>query len=171
MTIQERINKIKDYFIGMNVAENIVYVSVKFPNKWAVSELTEPNFKTNIAPMSNGAGIYFYTELLNGFDVVFDAIEYNINFNQQAEERIALLKQKIDELREIFDREDIETLKTIEFKYKVPKKKNVSKNGNNRGKKNLDQSKENIEKNDNIEAVAEKVEIVEEKKDEKDTSK
>jgi hypothetical protein len=62
-----------------------------------------------------------------GFDKVFDAIEYNIQFNQEAQAKVNLLRTKVEELKTIFETEDIETLKTLEFKYKQKKKPKTNK--------------------------------------------
>lgn len=124
MNIQERINTIKPHFIEMNVSDGIIYVAVTFPEKWAINELINENYDVNVAPIQSG-GFYFYTNLVNGFDRVFDAIDYTIKFNEQAEEKIKLLIAKVDELKEIFNEEDIEILKTIEFKFKKKRIKKV----------------------------------------------
>jgi hypothetical protein len=66
-----------------------------------------------------------------GFDKVFDAIEYNITFNEEAQAKVSLLKQKIEELKDLFESEDIEILKTLEFKYKKKKTKTPKKQSTN----------------------------------------
>lgn len=123
MNITERIENIKEYFHSMNVAaENgIIYVLVQFPKGWGCSEVTEHNFNVKVARDENPEFYYFFADLAIGFDKVFDAIEYNIQFNLEAQAKVNLLRSKIDELRDIFEREDIDTLKTLEFKYKQKK--------------------------------------------------
>ena len=130
MNIQERINKLGDYFKGMQVsAENgIIYVTVQFQKGWACSEVTEHNFGVNAVRDEIPGVFYFFTDMEVGFDKVFDAIEYNIHFNEDAQTKVNLLREKIEELRNIFETEDIETLNTLEFKYKKKiKKSNKSK--------------------------------------------
>ena len=129
MNINDRIKNISEYFVSMNVAaENgIIYVLVNFPQRWACSELTEYNFNVTAVRAETPTSFYFFTSMENGFDKVFDAIEYNINFNKEAQIKVSLLKEKIDELKDIFENEDIETLKTLEFKYKKKKIKNTKK--------------------------------------------
>jgi hypothetical protein len=126
MNIQERINKLGDYFKGMQVnAENsIIYVTVQFQKGWACSEVTEHNFNVKAVQDEIPGVFYFFTDMEIGFDKVFDAIEYNINFNEEAQAKVNLLREKIEELRDIFESEDIDTLKTLEFKYKKKVKKN-----------------------------------------------
>lgn len=124
MSIQDRINKIGPFFKKMGVTDKFIYIVLNFPDRWGISESAMENFKITSTRLENGE-YYFYADRQIGFDNMFDAIEYTINFNRQAEEKIELLKAKINELQKIFSEEDISVLKTIEFKYK---KKNSKKN-------------------------------------------
>ena len=130
MNIKERIEKLGMYFHSMNVAaeNNIIYVRVQFPKGWGCSELTEYNYKVKTVNDEIPGYFYFFADMEVGFDKVFDAIEYNIKFNEEAQAKVNLLREKIEELKNIFENEDINTLKTLEFKIKkkAPKKrKNV----------------------------------------------
>lgn len=133
MNIKERIEKLGTYFNSMNIAadNNIIYVRVQFPKGWGCSEVTEYNFNVKSVKDEIPGYFYFFADLDVGFDKVFDAIEYNINFNEEAQEKVTLLREKIEELKTIFENEDISVLKTLEFKIK--KKKN-----NTRKQKPLD---------------------------------
>jgi hypothetical protein len=133
MSIQERINKLGDYFKGMQVsAENgIIYVTVQFQKGWACSEVTEHNFGVKAVQDETPGVFFFFTDMEVGFDKVFDAIEYNINFNEEAQAKVNLLREKIEELRTIFENEDIDTLKTLEFKCKKKSPKTVKTKKNN----------------------------------------
>lgn len=133
MTIQERINKLGEYFKGMQVsAENgIIYVTVQFQKGWACSEVTEHNFGVKAVQDETPGIFFFFTDMEVGFDKVFDAIEYNIKFNEEAQAKVNLLREKIEELRTIFENEDIDTLKTLEFKYKRKSSKVIKSKKNN----------------------------------------
>lgn len=127
MNITNRIENIRSYFHSMNVAaENgIIYVLVQFPKGWGCSEVTEHNFGVKTVRDDNPEFFYFFADLTVGFDKVFDAIEYNIRFNEEAQAKVNLLRSKIEELKNIFETEDIETLKTLSFQLK---KKKTTKN-------------------------------------------
>ena len=118
MNIKERIEKLGQYFISMNVAaENgLIYILVQFPKGWGCSEVTEFNFNVKTVRDDNPGWFYFFTSMEIGFDKIFDAIEYNIKFNEEAQE-----------LKNIFENEDINVLKTLEFKFKK-KTKTIKKN-------------------------------------------
>lgn len=129
MNIKERIKKLGAYFNNLNISSenNIIYVHVKFPKGWGCSEVTEHNFNVKCVQDEIPGYFYFYADIEVGFDKVFDAIEYNIQFNEEAQAKVELLKIKVEELKNIFEEEDIETLKTLEFKVKKKKETKVKK--------------------------------------------
>lgn len=125
MNIKERIERLGMYFNSMNVAaeNNIIYVRVQFPKGWGCSELTEHNFNVTAVTDEIPGYFYFFANMEVGFDKIFDAIEYNIQFNEEAQTKVTLLREKIEELKNIFENEDISVLKTLVFKYKKKKVK------------------------------------------------
>lgn len=127
MNIKERIERLGMYFHSMNVAaeNNIIYVRVQFPKGWGCSELTEYNFNVKSVTDEIPGYFYFFANMEIGFDKIFDAIEFNIQFNEEAQAKVSLLREKIEELKDIFENEDINVLKTLEFKYKKKKPKSI----------------------------------------------
>ena len=148
--VKERIDNLKEYFLGMDVKENVISVAVQFPRKWVIIDGLEEKYGIVVDPCKNTEGspyedkpnsYYFAASLTDGFDVLFDAIEENVSVMISAEERIKLLDEKIKEIKELFDDEDnsLEKLRTLEFTFqssfrsnKKPKAKQVvSDNGDN----------------------------------------
>lgn len=121
MNIKERIKKISEYFKEMQVIDvdgvQTIYVVVKFPNGWKIDNTLEEKYKTIVEVGNEPNEFYFFTELENE-ENVFNAIEYNIEKMKDAIERATLLKQKINELKELFQDESIsiQTLRTLNFK-------------------------------------------------------
>lgn len=132
MNIKERIERLGVYFNSMNVAaeNNIIYVRVQFPKGWGCSELTEHNFNVTAVTDDIPGYFYFFANMDIGFDKIFDAIEYNIQFNEEAQAKVSLLREKIEELKTIFENEDINVLRTLEFKYKKKKPRTVAQKKN-----------------------------------------
>lgn len=129
MDVKERIKKIQEYFKGMQVdesdGEQIIYVMVEFPPRWEVQPETPNKFDISIG--QDGNIYYFCASLEQGFDVIFDAIEYNIGKMKVALERAQLFKQKAKELQDLFADENItiEILRSLDFTYKGKKKKTI----------------------------------------------
>lgn len=118
--IKDRIKNLGSYFNEMKVAsgengEEYIYVTVMFPREWVLDARTAEKFNVDCS-VENGI-TYFWADLETEFSTVFDAIDYNIKVNKEAQEKVVLFNQKINELREIFADEDndIEKLKTLEF--------------------------------------------------------
>lgn len=126
MEIQDRINKIKQYFINFNIVEGYSYILAKFPPNWKMPKKEELMEAYGVKIAADPKGICFFTEFSNSTDMLFDAVEYIIDFNEKLMERVALFKEKMNELNELFSSEDLETLKTLEFKF-GKKKKNKKK--------------------------------------------
>lgn len=121
MTIKERIKKIHNYFKEMQIVtvdgEQVIYVSVLFPNGWVIDDKIEEKFNVTVNEGTYPNEFYFATEIDNGEDKIFDAIEYTIEKMQDAIERAQLLRNKITELREIFQNDNISIgkLRTLKF--------------------------------------------------------
>ena len=155
--IKDRIKQIKPYFNGMQVenveGEQVIYVVVSFPKKWFIVEGIEEKFDVVVEKGTYEGDYIFITELGKGFDVLFDAIDYNVNEMKIAQERAELLQQKIFELKELFTSEDIpiDALRKLEFSYKG-KKRPLPQQKQQKNTEVDEENKENIidkeEKND-----------------------
>lgn len=128
VNINEKIKNIGEYFLGMNVAEGFIYITVRFPDGWKVSNRLEEKYDVKAIRTENEMGYYFFTSMDVGFEKIFEAIEDTISFNEVALLKQQLFMEKIKELQILFEDEPLEVLETIEFKYK--KRKNGKKNEN-----------------------------------------
>lgn len=151
LDIIDRIKKLGSYFNSMNIeGENdIIYVRVCFPKGWVCSEVTEHNFNVKAVKDEVPGYFYFYTETQCGFESLFDAIDYNIKFNQDAQDKVNLLRIKIEELKNIFEEEDISVLRTLEFKYRKKKEKIKKLDKKNEIDEIPQKEDDNIDLNDN----------------------
>lgn len=128
VNINEKIKNIGDYFLGMNVAEGFIYITVRFPDGWKVSNRLEEKYDVKAIRTENEMGYYFFTSMDVGFEKIFEAIEDTISFNEVALLKQALFMEKIKELQILFEDEPLDVLETIEFKYKKKRgKKNEVK--------------------------------------------
>lgn len=123
MSIKQRIENIKEYFKEMQIVtidgEQVIYVIVNFPYGWVIDELLETKFQVTVQEGEYPTEFYFATNIDNGENKVFDAIEYNIEKMKDAIERAQLLKVKIAELKDIFQNENITLpeLRSLRFKW------------------------------------------------------
>ena len=125
MAIVDRINKIKNYFFEFNIQiENEAsYVIVRFPDKWTLPDQNSlmEVYKTQVSLQREG--VYFITEINNDPEILFDCIDYVIDFNNEVDARKELLSQKASELSSLFATEPLEKLRLLEFTFGKSKKR------------------------------------------------
>ena len=105
MDINKRIENIKPFFISFNVIaeDDASYVLIRVPNGWTIQPITATfHDKYNVETVIKDEGIYFFTEIKNGVEPLFDCADELISYNKNIEARKALLRNKIDELTHIF---------------------------------------------------------------------
>lgn len=123
MNIKQRIEKISQYFKEMQITtvdgKQVIYVVVSFPRNWIIDENIEKKFGIAVSRGVDISEYYFCTDIDSGEDVLFDAIDYNIEKMQEAIERAQLLSNKTKELKSLFENENIsiESLRTLTFQY------------------------------------------------------
>ena len=125
--ISERIVSLGDKFMGFNITSGYIYALINLPKKWSIpSEIDDYNVKS--VADNKSTGTYFFTEIVNGVDKVFDAIDHCVGVNKDAMERAQIFQEKIAELKEIFGdgTKTIEELRTLEFNF-PPQKKGVKR--------------------------------------------
>lgn len=124
MNIKDRIKKLGAYFQGMQIVTTddgaqVIYVIVRFPYNWIIDDEIEKKFGVTVAQGNSADEYYFCTDIDTGEQVIFDAIEYNIDKMKEAIERAQLLSRKTSELKALFENENvtIEELRTLKFVY------------------------------------------------------
>ena len=136
--MQERIAKLGKMFAGLNIGNDnngkqFIYLELVFPKGWGVSGLIKEKFQVNVVKNDTGTGYYFWAPIETGFDAVFDAADFNVKANEEAQEKKDFLAEKTRELQKLVLEEDMSVLKTLEFKLKKKKtsastKKKVEEN-------------------------------------------
>lgn len=128
MNIKERIKSISEYFKQMQITtvddgSQVIYVEVAFPRGWIIGEEIEEKFGVQILEGNNKNEYFFCADIELGEDVLFDAIEYNIDKMKEAIERAKLLSEKTKEITNIFKDESItiDQLRSLKFVYESEK--------------------------------------------------
>lgn len=130
MTLNEQLIRLSSYKINFNIYEGTVIISLEYPKDWTVLEINSSDIQTTL---ENGRQFY-WVPLQMDVEKVFELIDETIEYNKDIEAKSELFKQKIDEMRKIFLEEDLQTLRTMEFKMKkkkLPKKKVTEEKENN----------------------------------------
>ncbi len=116
MKIQERINSLSPYVVGMSFRKGYVIVDTQFKEKWVVRN------SENIKSENVGKGVYRYfgsAELIS-VDDILDLIETIITHNLEREEKMDLLRYKAEELKILFAEKSLSELKRLTFSISEP---------------------------------------------------
>ena len=130
MTLKEQLIRLSSYKINFNIYEGTVIISLEYPKDWTVLEINSSDIQTT----SENGRQFYWVPLQIDVEKVFELIDETIEYNKDIEAKSELFKQKIDEMRKIFLEEDLQTLRTMEFKMKkkkLPKKKVTEEKENN----------------------------------------
>ena len=125
MNIKDRLERIKEYFQGMEMKDELFIVSVKYPDKWGAYPSEDNTIK--IAQSEDVANLYYYYANFTNVNVedIFDLIESTIKDNLDAAKKLQLLNEKFLLLKDLFANNTLEDLQRIEIK--IPYKKSRRK--------------------------------------------
>ena len=157
MTLNEQLIRLSSYKINFNIYEGTVIISLEYPKDWTVLQVNSNDIQTT----SENGRQFYWVPLQTDVEKVFELIDETIEYNKDIEAKSELFKQKINEMRKIFLEEDLQTLRTMEFKMKkkkLPKKKVMEgKEDNITEVDNLVDNKEKLSENKQEEVVTESV--------------
>lgn len=113
--LQERINKISQYFRSMEMTNGVIIIKVQYNNKWGVYPSDDNKIK--VAKSEETPNEWFYYGNFNDITVddIFDLIENTIEMNLSAAAKLELLNSKFEELKNLFATESLERLSTLKF--------------------------------------------------------
>lgn len=110
------ISKTNKYLKSVRVLKNYVTFDMIFPGSWVLQQNDTPGVEV-ITNESDGNTVYSFvseikSDLINQIEKKIDII---IKTNIEREEKERLFQTKVDELKNIFDKENLENLKSLKF--------------------------------------------------------
>lgn len=124
--LQNKIKEMTPYFVRIEMVKDTTIITVRYKEKWNVYNSKDGRIKVAKSPqMANEYMYYAKTEEVE-LDDMFRMIEETIAINENAEKKVKLLMDKVQELKAIFEQEDYKTLESLTFKYRKKKKKNLT---------------------------------------------
>ena len=114
-------NDMKPYFRGIEMYNEALIVRVVLPPKWRAYNSNDGRIKA--APSENVANEYYYYANSENttYEDIFDLIEETIKANNDIVLKMKLLRDKGEELKELFSRLPYEELVTLKFVTEKPK--------------------------------------------------
>ena len=132
MDINERINSIGKYFSAFNVQDGVVFLATTFPDKWTLFDPLMISQEFNVQIKQNEDKTYFLCDISDGLEPIFNAADFIIEQNKVLEEKTTLLKEKVEELRSLFEQESLDRLKGLKFAFSdTIKEKDANKEAEN----------------------------------------
>jgi hypothetical protein len=114
-------NELKDifeYLVSVRKLKNYLTVDIEFPNHWKIPKryVQEDKIIENQKVNENKRFFSFVSEFNeNVLNKTVENIKNIIAYNKEIEMKESLLKQKIDELKKIFEKENLESLQLLKF--------------------------------------------------------
>lgn len=138
---ENRLKELSDYYIGFEIKQGYYHISIVFDQNW---KILEPDNKNIYVKQKNGIWHYIASTDSTTIAEMFKTVDATIEYNMDLQKKLILFKKKTEELQEIFAKETLEVLETIEFKYglkkeKLPKKKKEEQPKKKRGRKSKKQ--------------------------------
>jgi hypothetical protein len=121
MSLNIQLSPILQYLHQIKKIENYVIFDMHFPNTWKVLKkfVVEDRFVNLGTIDENTNGVSFVSEISeDSLNTVQNNIIGIINYNLEREQKEMLLESKIHELKTIFDKQSLESLKTLKFDLK-----------------------------------------------------
>jgi hypothetical protein len=110
---QERLSELRPYVTGIRFVKDLPVVDVLLLDGWDMFESDTVSYK----PSNNNKNYFmvFPIEEKGTIDDVIDHVEYVIEFNIEKENKLALLKAKIEELKMLFSQKSLNELERLNF--------------------------------------------------------
>lgn len=122
LQVEDYILKIGEYFEGIERYNDALIVRVKLPERWGTYPSSDERIK--VAASEEVPNEYYYYGSSNDVNLedIFQLILETIQMNKDVLLKIELLKEKVQELKDLFDTKPLEELKTLKFVTEQPKK-------------------------------------------------
>ena len=113
--IKERLNNLRPYVRGVRFVKDMAVVDVVFKDGWDVYENSIVTYK----PSKSSKNYFMFFPMdqeSSDFDLLLDHIEDIIESNIERENKLVLLKAKVEELKVLFDSKPLTELERLKFK-------------------------------------------------------
>ena len=121
-TLQERMDGMKPYFRAIEVYNDALMVRVTFPSSWKIYPSSDGRVKVTPSETNANEAIYYADCNEASYEDIFDLVEETIKANQDIVSKLKLLRDKVEELKELFSTHSYEELKTLTFVLEEGKK-------------------------------------------------
>lgn len=116
--IQERFNELQPYLRGVKLAGQYSIVECVLKNTWKIDGMIGEGIQYKSTGKESEdfkgyIGYMFWSE--DSIDNLVDTLEHVVNTNIEIEQKQALLRNKVEELKRMFEDKSLEELKGLKF--------------------------------------------------------
>ena len=118
MSIQERLDSLQPHIVGIRYIQGMQIVDAVFKEGWTV-----PNsdvIKKELVDESQNYYMFFTEKEGVTIDDLLDYVEGVISVNIEREKKYELLKQKVEELKKLFNEKTLHELQELKFTFNKP---------------------------------------------------
>lgn len=110
---QEKLNELRPYVTGIRFVKDLPVVDVVLREGWDMFESDDVMYKVS----SNNQNYFMVhpKDPKNSLDIVLNHVEHIIDFNIEKENKLTLLKAKIEELKVLFTDKPLKELEKLKF--------------------------------------------------------
>lgn len=110
---QEKLDQLRPYVSGLRFVNELPVVDVVLNNGWDMFESETISYK----PSSSNKNYFmvFPKDSKDSIDNVLTHVEFVINYNIEKENKLSLLKAKIEELKVLFSDKPLKDLENLKF--------------------------------------------------------
>lgn len=110
---QEKLNELRPYVTGIRFVKDLPVVDVVLRDAWDMFESETVMYK----PSSSNQNYFMVhpKDPKDSLDSVLSHVEYVIDFNVEKENKLTLLKAKIEELKMLFTDKSLKDLENLKF--------------------------------------------------------
>lgn len=114
---QEKLNELRPYVTGIRFVKDLPVVDVVLREGWDMFESDDVMYKVS----SNNQNYFMVhpKDPKNSLDIVLDHVEHIIDFNIEKENKLTLLKAKIEELKVLFTDKPLKELEKLKFVFQT----------------------------------------------------
>ena len=110
---QDKLNQLRPYVTGIRFVKDLPVVDVLLLENWDMFESDSVTYKSS--SNNNNYFMVFPKNSEDSIDSVLDHVEYVIDFNVEKENKLSLLKAKIEELKFLFSDKPLKELERLKF--------------------------------------------------------
>lgn len=118
MKIQDKLNSLRPYVIGIRYVQNLQIVDALFKKNWLVNE--SKKVKKEIVDASQNYYMFYSEDTNVTVDELLEHVEHVIDLNVEREKKQELLKQKVKELQKLFKDNPLSKLEKLKIGFSEP---------------------------------------------------